>query len=997
MIYVDVPPALEGFALLSATDTFSDRLPDETIHSSLSHGTDSFMQEEHLALFENVRYDQITHYAIYDGDWSNPNTWHNGVVPTTGARVLITHGQDVRVDGMIAARLASIRVDGTLSFHTAVNTELKVDTVVVGATGSFVMGTAATPIQGNVKARLLITNDGPINRVVDPFGISRGLISHGVASIYGAAVTSYVALLAPATVGATVLTLKSAPTNWKVGDTIVIAATTAGTAQNEERQIAAISGNIVTLNQALAYAHVAPSAEFDVHVANVTRNAVIESESQVTDRRGHVMFMHNRNVHIEYGGFYHLGRTNKSVPVNDSVVNKTDWTLQPGTGTNQRARYPVHFHRTGTVIDGNPSTILGSAVVDAPGWGYVNHSGYVDMTNNVAYAVNGSSFATEVGDETGTFLGNIAIGTTGSGEHEESRTEIQDFGHSGEGFWFQGVGIHVVGNISAGNVASAYLYFARSITDLGVKKEFLTANLPDPSIAGGAPTIDVGAMPLFEFRNNVGYASEEGLATWYHLETSDPTLSGIVQDSQFWNNSLGVNLGYTRRTVLRNLTITHATVATQPMNGLKGNDLTENITFENLTVSGYRIGIIVPRRGHNVIDGGQYNNETDIYFRTAGNRTTLITGFSYTPRISMIMDPSLTGEEVVRYFGNDVVTLNFGPFANQRLYYTQQAADAVPFPAPIEGLPGEYVGLTNQQLWTQYGVALNSAIAPSGSYTVPEIVGLIAPADTTAPTVTSFSPSSGSSSVPTTTAATVTFSEAMDASSITASTVFLRNASGATVSATVSYNAANYTATITPSTALSSSMTYTIVVKGGALAVKDSAGNPLAADVTSSFTTAAPTQSSLWTNSPTPAIIDTGDTAAVELGVRFSSTIDGFITGIRFYKAVANTGIHTGSLWSASGQLLATGTFVNETASGWQTLLFATPVAITAQTEYVASYHTDSGHYSATRNYFTSEFSNANLRVAANGGVYRYGATSAMPTSSWLASNYWVDVLFTSY
>jgi hypothetical protein len=217
------------------------------------------------------------------------------------------------------------------------------------------------------------------------------------------------------------------------------------------------------------------------------------------------------------------------------------------------------------------------------------------------------------------------------------------------------------------------------------------------------------------------------------------------------------------------------------------------------------------------------------------------------------------------------------------------------------------------------------------------------------------------------------------------------------VSATVSYNAANYTATITPSTALSSSMTYTIVVKGGALAVKDSAGNPLAADVTSSFTTAAPTQSSLWTNSPTPAIIDTGDTAAVELGVRFSSTIDGFITGIRFYKAVANTGIHTGSLWSASGQLLATGTFVNETASGWQTLLFATPVAITAQTEYVASYHTDSGHYSATRNYFTSEFSNANLRVAANGGVYRYGATSAMPTSSWLASNYWVDVLFTSY
>jgi hypothetical protein len=189
-------------------------------------------------------------------------------------------------------------------------------------------------------------------------------------------------------------------------------------------------------------------------------------------------------------------------------------------------------------------------------------------------------------------------------------------------------------------------------------------------------------------------------------------------------------------------------------------------------------------------------------------------------------------------------------------------------------------------------------------------------------------------------------------------------------------------------------MTYTIVVKGGAVGVKDLAGNPMVADTTSSFTTVAP--SSLRTTSTTPAIVDSGDPAAIELGVRFSSTINGFITGIRFYKAAANTGTHTGSLWSASGQLLATGTFVNETASGWQTLLFATPVAITAGTTYVASYHTNSGHYSVDRNYFGSEFSSGNLRVAANGGVFRYGSTSAMPTSVYQASNYWVDVLFTT-
>jgi Ca2+-binding RTX toxin-like protein len=726
-VFVDQPPELEGFALLSATDTFSDRLSNETIHSSLSHGSDSFLQQEHLALFESVRYDQTTHYAIHDGDWSDSATWHNGVVPTSGARVLIPHDIVVRIDGVIPARLATIRVDGTVTFDTAVNSELRVDTIVVGGTGAFEMGTATAPIQANVKARLLITNDGPIDRVTDPFAITRGLISHGRVSIYGSEVTSHVALAVPAAVGATALTLMNTPTGWKVGDTIVIAATTAGTEQNEVRQITAINGNIVSLNQPLSYAHVGATVQLEVHVANLTRNAVIESESEVLDRRGHVMFMHNRNVHIGYAGFYHLGRTNKSVPINDSVVN-SDWTLEPGTGTNQRARYPVHFHRTGTLNDGNPSTVLGSAVVDAPGWGYVNHSGYVDMTNNVAFDVNGASFSTEVGDEIGTFSNNIAIGTTGSGQHVESRAEIQDFGHSGEGFWFQGVGVHVVGNISAGNRASAYLYFGRSLTDAGVKKEFLTANLPDPTIAGGATTIDVGAMPLFEFRDNVGYASGEGLATWYHLENAAPGITGMVENSKFWNNVTGVDLGYTRHTILRNLTVIHVPQAEQPINGLKGNAVTTDITFENLTVSGYRIGIIVPTYGNVVINGGQYSNGTDIYFRTAaGSRNTLITGFSYIPYISMIMDPALSGESVARYFENDVVTLDFGPFANKRLYFTQQGAGAVPFPSPIDGLPSQYVGLTNQQLWTQYGVALGGAVAPTGSITVPQIIGLIAP------------------------------------------------------------------------------------------------------------------------------------------------------------------------------------------------------------------------------------------------------------------------------
>ena len=59
-----------------------------------------------------------------------------------------------------------------------------------------------------------------------------------------------------------------------------------------------------------------------------------------------------------------------------------------------------------------------------------------------------------------------------------------------------------------------------------------------------------------------------------------------------------------------------------------------------------------------------------------------------------------------------------------------------------------------------------------------------------------------------------------------------------------------------------------------------------------------------------------------------------------FYKSPSNTGIHIGNLWSVTGTNLAQATFINETASGWQEVLFGNPVQITAGTTYIASYHT---------------------------------------------------------
>ena len=164
--------------------------------------------------------------------------------------------------------------------------------------------------------------------------------------------------------------------------------------------------------------------------------------------------------------------------------------------------------------------------------------------------------------------------------------------------------------------------------------------------------------------------------------------------------------------------------------------------------------------------------------------------------------------------------------------------------------------------------------------------------------------------------------------------------------------------------------------------------------------TSVPTVATIWPSTAAPGVVDEGPDSAVELGVQFKSDVAGTITGIRFYKAEANTGSHTGNLWSITGTRLARVTFSNETASGWQQALFATPVTITSNTVYVASYHANNGHYSCDLNYFTGKgMDNPPLHALANGvsggnGVYAYGASSAFPNQTWNAANYWVDVVF---
>jgi hypothetical protein len=161
----------------------------------------------------------------------------------------------------------------------------------------------------------------------------------------------------------------------------------------------------------------------------------------------------------------------------------------------------------------------------------------------------------------------------------------------------------------------------------------------------------------------------------------------------------------------------------------------------------------------------------------------------------------------------------------------------------------------------------------------------------------------------------------------------------------------------------------------------------------------------LWPET-TPAPRPVSDATPIEMGIQFKPDVDGFITGIRFFKqSTTNDHPHTGSLWTADGRELATAEFSGETACGWQEVTLAAPVPVVAGTTYVASYHSDSGYvldagfFARTPNEWRGVWSPP-LRglpdaEAAGGlnGVYRLGP-HGFPDTGFQSSNYWVDVVF---
>ncbi len=219
-------------------------------------------------------------------------------------------------------------------------------------------------------------------------------------------------------------------------------------------------------------------------------------------------------------------------------------------------------------------------------------------------------------------------------------------------------------------------------------------------------------------------------------------------------------------------------------------------------------------------------------------------------------------------------------------------------------------------------------------------------------------------------------------------------ATGAALPTWLTFNASTRTFSGTP-----------VSANVGTFGVKASATDPGGFSASETFNIAVSTTSnttaSLFSASSTPANTGFNDGSPLEVGVKFTSSGAGQITGLKFYRSPGDSGPDILDLWTASGTKLASANFTNTSASGWQTATLATPVSITAGTTYIASYHT-SGAYVATGNFFGNALASGPLTApssASSGGngVYAYGGTNSaglFPTNSFNSNNYYADVVF---
>jgi G8 domain len=315
--------------------------------------------------------------AVKSGRWSDSATWADKKVPADGAIVTINQGTDVVLDTN-TAQLHGMTINGKLSF--ADNKDLALTTEWIMVHGELEIGTEAKP--HTRKATITLTD----NVKDEDFGglggndrSDRGImLMGGTLNLHGNRTNSWTKLSKTAEAGGNSIEVLNAA-GWRAGDVIVLASTDYDAHQAEERTIAAINGNTITLDKKLNYMHFG-KVTYDVdergEVGMLSRNILIQAspDADQTLFGGHIMAMIGSKMFID------------GVELNRMGQNM------------HLARYPIHWHLIGD--GGKGQYVKNSAVHDTYSRCVTVHgTNYLDIENNVTYNNIGHCFFLEDGIE----------------------------------------------------------------------------------------------------------------------------------------------------------------------------------------------------------------------------------------------------------------------------------------------------------------------------------------------------------------------------------------------------------------------------------------------------------------------------------------------------------------------------------------------------------------------------------------------------------------------
>lgn len=346
-------------------------------------------------------------------------------------------------------------------------------------TGTLQIGEATQPILPQVTAEIVIA-DQALDFENDPSQFGTGLISLGKVTIHGSVLNqTWTRLSVEPKAGDTVLVVSQPDPTWQAGDTLVLPDTrqvpTSQTQQFasgylpphwEKVTIDRVVGDQVFLTQPLEFDHLgARDADGTVkllpHVAILDRNVIIRSENPDGTRR-HVLFAARADVDIRYARFQDLGRTDAFRDLDNTTFDDAGNVTH--IGTNQIARYAVHFHHV--IGPENPTNtgyqfeLVGNTVDGGRKWAVTVHdSSYGLVNENVVYDAQGAGFVTEDGSEIeNVFRDNIAIRIVGTHFDGYSGTQEGDYGRGGSGFWFRRGGNLVAGNVAADSSYAGFVF-----------------------------------------------------------------------------------------------------------------------------------------------------------------------------------------------------------------------------------------------------------------------------------------------------------------------------------------------------------------------------------------------------------------------------------------------------------------------------------------------------------------------------------------------------------